>query len=151
MVCVTSHNQPPNNGIQCARKCCFHTRSEKIKKISPRSVALLPSFGPPLTNCGCTTVTGIAKGHKGSCSPLNWNKINFVKGENGIGICHLTYPLIMAFNVQENVVFIHEFSKNLPTVTPRRPLLPTLPPLGRFAPSLCPPLLKNPGYASANQ
>ena len=29
---------------------------------------------------------------------------------------HTTYPLIMAFNVQENAGFIHEISKNLPTV-----------------------------------
>ena len=29
---------------------------------------------------------------------------------------HITYPLIMAFNEQEDAVFIHEFSKNLPTV-----------------------------------
>ena len=39
---------------------------------------------------------------------------------------HITYPLTMAFNEQENAVFIHEFSttKNLPTVgggTPSHP------------------------------
>ena len=28
----------------------------------PRLVASLPRFGPPLTNPGCITVTGIAKG-----------------------------------------------------------------------------------------
>ena len=50
---------------------------------------------------------------------------------------HITYPLIRAFNVQENAVFIHEFSKkNLPTVTPlQHP----------------PPSLKNPGYVSAGK
>ena len=57
-------------------------------------------------------------------------------------------PLIMSFNVEENAVFIHGFSKNLPTVGGGTPLSHTLPPLGRFAPSLCPPLLKNPGYAT---
>ena len=36
---------------------------------SPRSVASLPRFGTPLTNSGCTTVTAIAKGHKGPCPP----------------------------------------------------------------------------------
>ena len=34
---------------------------------SPRLVASLPRFGPLLTNPGCTTVTGIAKGHKHPC------------------------------------------------------------------------------------
>ena len=29
----------------------------------------LSRFGPPLTNPGCTTITGISKGHKGPCSP----------------------------------------------------------------------------------
>ena len=38
---------------------------------SPRAVASLPRFGPPLTNPGCTTVIGIAKRHKGPCSPVN--------------------------------------------------------------------------------
>ena len=50
-------------------------------------------------------------------------------------------PLIMAFNVQENAVFIHEFS------TTKKISLPwkggTLPPLGRFAPSLWPPVDKS--------
>ena len=51
----------------------------------------------------------------------------------------------MTFNVQENAVFLPEFSKkNLPTVPSN-----ALPLLGRFAPSLWPPPpLKNPGYAS---
>ena len=38
------------------------------------------------------------------------------------------YPLIMAFNVQENAVFIHEFSKNLPTVGRGDTPLPHSPP-----------------------
>ena len=83
---------------------------------SLRSLAL----ASPLTNSGCTTGTDIAKGTRGHAPPpprIDWNKIHFRKG--GIGdcyTCHFTYPLIMAFNVQENAVFIHKFSKNLPTV-----------------------------------
>ena len=42
----------------------------------PRSVASLPRFGPPLTNPGCTTVTGIAERHKGPCFPLMGVKKN---------------------------------------------------------------------------
>ena len=58
----------------------------------------------------------------------------------------------MAFNVQENAVVIHEFSKKS-TYRGRGDTpfpMHTLPPLGRFAPSLWPPppLLKNHGYAS---
>ena len=41
-------------------------------------------------------------------------------------------PLIMVFNVQENAVFIQEFSKNLPTVGGGKPPSHTLPPLRRF-------------------
>ena len=37
----------------------FHTTTP-----SPRLVSSLLRFGPLLTNPGCTTVTGIAKGHK---------------------------------------------------------------------------------------
>ena len=43
-----------------------------------------------------------------------------------IGLLHNLYPLVMAFNVQENAVFIPEFSKIFPTVAH------TLPALGRF-------------------
>ena len=39
---------------------------------SPRLVASLPRFDLPMTNPGCTTVTGIAKGHKGPCPPPPW-------------------------------------------------------------------------------
>ena len=39
---------------------------------SPGSVVSIPRYGPrPLTNPGCTTVTGIAKGHGGPMPPLN--------------------------------------------------------------------------------
>ena len=80
--------------------------------------SLHPLVRPTLTNIGCTTVTGIAKGHKRPCPllPVDWSNINFKGGgELGIGICNftnvITYPLIMAFNVQGSAVFIHEFPK----------------------------------------
>ena len=61
----------------------------------------------------------------------------------------IIYPLQMAFNVQENAVFIPEFSKFSLPLKGEAPSSNTLPPLGRFAPSLCPPPpLKNPGYGS---
>ena len=41
------------------KKCQFHTQ---IWKKSPLAL-------PPLTNLGCTTVTGIAKMHKGAMPP----------------------------------------------------------------------------------
>ena len=48
----------------------------------------------------------------------------------------------MAFNVQENAVFIPEFSKiSLPLEG--EPPSHTLPPLGRFVPSLLPPVDKS--------
>ena len=59
LVYATLHNLPPNNGIPPPTP-------------STRSVASLPRFGPPpppLTNPDYTTVTGIAKGHKGPCPP----------------------------------------------------------------------------------
>ena len=46
---------------------------------------------------------------------------------------HITNPLIMSFSVEENAVFIHKFSKNLPTVGGGTPPSHTLPPLARFA------------------
>ena len=49
----------------------------------------------------------------------------------------------MTFNVQENAVFINEFSKKSPYPTPSPRSVASLP---RFPP---PPLFKNPGYASA--
>ena len=125
---------------------------------SPRSVASLPRFGTPLTNPGCTTVTGIAKGTRAHARPpwLEWNNFFKEKGVyrelvlvtshnqppnnafNGWYLSlHITNLLIMVFNVQENAVFIHEFSENLPTVGGGNPHPPP-PPLGRFAPSLWP-------------
>ena len=42
----------------------------------------LPPPPPPLTNPGCTTVTGIAKGTRAhALRPLDWSKIIFLKGE----------------------------------------------------------------------
>ena len=63
------------------------------------------ALAPPLTNPGCTTVTGIAKGTRGHApAPLDWSKIFFSK-EGGVGdwymSLHITNPLIMPFNVQE--------------------------------------------------
>ena len=55
-------------------------------------------------------------------------------------------PLIMAFNVQENAIFIHKFLKiSLPWEGEH-----TLSPLGCFAPSLRPPVapLTNPGFTT---
>ena len=54
----------------------------------------------------------------------------------------------MAFNVHENAVFIHEFSKNLPTVGGGH--LPPTPSPARSLRSLTlpPPPVENPGYAS---
>ena len=82
-----------------------------------------------------------------------------LKGGIYMGLVHYAtshnYPLII-FSVEENAVFIHEFSKNLPTVGAGTPP-PTPPPppprslgLGRFAPShITAPLRLNPGYATA--
>ena len=47
----------------------FRHKFWKISLHPPRSVALLPRFGPPLKNPGYTTVTGIAKGTKGHARP----------------------------------------------------------------------------------
>ena len=136
------------------KKFRFHTHTFKKSPYRGRGETPLPPLGrfapslwPPLTNPGCTTVTAIAKMHKAPCSPLIGVKENFEKGGymRDLYTCHLTLlppPLIMSFNVEENAVFIHEFSKNLPTVGGGHPL--PLPPLGRFAPSLClPPVEKS--------
>ena len=116
-----------------------------------------PLLLPPLTNPACTTVTGNAKRHKGPCSPLIGVKEMF-KGGNILGLVHIyatshNYPLILSFSVEENAVFIHKFSKNLPTVGVRHPPPTPSPPrsirslrLGRFAPSHItapPPLIKS--------
>ena len=98
----------------------------------------LPRFGPSLTNPGLHTVTGIAKCTMAN-APAPLVDKSFKRGSTGIGIRHLTitYPLIIGFNVQENVVFIHRFSKiSLPWRG--KPPSHTFPPLGRFVPSLWP-------------
>ena len=53
---------------------------------SPRLVASLPRFGPLLTNPGCTTVTGIVKGHA-PMPPLIGGKRNSIRGV-GVGVCY---------------------------------------------------------------
>ena len=91
------------------KKCVFHTRIF-YKKKSPycawvphhppprtlRSLALPPP-PPPLTNAGCTTVTGMAKGHKCPCPllPVDWSlKKIYKEGEIGDWFMpfHITYP-----------------------------------------------------------
>ena len=94
---------------------------------SLRSLAL-----PPLTNLGCTTVTGIAKMHKGACPPpLIDRRVKQKKKErekekcfpetNSLGknekrtrVGNWTMPLhklplIKVSNVHENFVFRHKF------------------------------------------
>ena len=83
----------------------------------------LPRFDALLTNPVCTTrpITGTAKGHKHPSThapsyPLIGVKATLKGGVEGWYIMPLhgiTYPLIMAINVQENDVFtVHEFSKS---------------------------------------
>ena len=96
-----------------------------------------PLLWPPLTNPGCTTLTGIAKMHKGPCSPLIGVKHFFKGGIYGIGTYATshTYPLIMSFSVEEIAVFIDEFKKKSPYRgrgdTPSHPPPPSLAPLAR--------------------
>ena len=90
--------------------------SYTFSHILPRSVASLPRFGTPLTNPGCTTVTAIAKGtrvHAPPPAPLIGVLKNTRRGSRGLVLCHFTNN---GFQCARNVVFIHEFSKNLPTV-----------------------------------
>ena len=97
---ATSHNLPPNNGIYYARKYRFHTRIKKKKKkkkspyrgrwTPPPPHRPLPRFGPPLTNSGCTTVTGGIEGAQVQKRPyapssVDWSERNKKKGGgNGI-------------------------------------------------------------------
>ena len=82
LVYATSHNLPPNKGINVQNKCRFHTRIFKKfpyrgrgKHTLPHSVASLPRFDPRLTNASCGT--GIAKGYKSPCPPpLDWSERN---------------------------------------------------------------------------
>ena len=66
---------------------------------------------PP--NPSCTTVTGIAKGHKPPCPPpFDWNKRNSIRRVGLVyAILNIIYPLEMAFNVQIFFVFIPDLSK----------------------------------------
>ena len=119
-----------------------YTNIKKNSLPPPTSSSLWPPGWQILH--GCITITGIAKGHKGPCpAPLDWSiHKKFLKGGVGVGYIiiislHITYPLTMAFNVQENAVFIHKFAKNLPSYRGSSP--PPLP-LGRFAPSRWPPV-----------
>ena len=67
-----------------------------------------PSLWPPLTNPGCTTVTGIAKGYKGPCPlPVDWSKTYFKKGgvEDWYIPPRMNYPLKMAFHVGKKMLF----------------------------------------------
>ena len=94
----------------------YRGRGEKTLTLPPLG-HFAPLLWPPLTNPGCTTVTGIAKMHKGPCSPLIGVKEIFKRGNiiYGIGTYATShnYPLIMSFSVEENAVFIHEFSKKI--------------------------------------
>ena len=146
MVYVISHNQPPNNANQCARNVVFiHKFSKKLPTVGggntlPPLGHFAPLLWPPLTNPGCTTVTGIAKMHKGPCSPL-------IGVKEIMGLVHNyatshNYPLIMSFSVEENAVFINEFSTKKISLPWEGGHPPPAPPrslrslgLGRFAPS----------------
>ena len=151
------NNQPPNNAIQCARNVVFTTTVGGGTPHPPPSRSW-----PPLTNPGCTTVTGIAKMQKGPCSPLIGVKEIFKRGNiYGIGTYATShnYALIMSFSmfsVEENAVFIHEFSFKKSHYRGRGDTTPSPPPpppprslrslgLGRFAPShiTAPPKIKS--------
>ena len=84
-------NQTPNNGIQCAINVVFiHEFSKNLPTVGGGGETPLPHhrFGPPLTNPGCTTVTGIAKRHKGPCFPLIG--VKYLKGEYNRGLVYAT-------------------------------------------------------------
>ena len=167
-----SHNLPPNNGIWCPRIMPFsYTNFQQQKNLPtvgggkppshtpppPGSVASLPRFDPPRWQImACTTVTDIAKGH---APPLIWIEDILERGNRVFGIMplsHITYPLIMAFDVQENG-FHTQIFKNLPTVggvggggeyPPPIPLPRSVASLPHFG---NPPCWENPGYASVNK
>ena len=123
--------------------------SHKFSKNLPPTPSPPPPLGhfapllwPPLTHPGCTTVSGIAKMHKGPWSPLIGVKEVFKRGAiYGIGTYATShnYPLIMSFSVEENAVFIHKFSKNLPTVGGGTPPPTPSPPPPRSLPRILPP------------
>ena len=148
------------------KKFRFHTQICKKSPYRGRGVfshtlpplgRFAPSLWPPLTNPGCTTVTAIAKMHKGPCSPLIGVKEILKRGGGGYrGFVYMpphtnTPPPNNVINVEENAVFIHEFSKNLPTVGGGDTPSHTPPPPARSLRSLAlVPLLKNPGYATVH-
>ena len=130
MVYVTSHNQPPNNAIQCARNFVFIHKFSK-KKSLPWEGETASHTHPPL----------------GHFALLLWPPLIGVKeilkrgNIYGIGTYATShnYPLIMSFSVEENAVFIDEFSKKIslpwegghPPPTPSPPPPPSLAPLAR--------------------
>ena len=77
----------------------------------PPSVVLFPRFGPMLTNPGYTTVTGIAKWYKPKMPQMIGIKEIQLRGWGWCMLYFIFYPLVMAFNVQENAVFIPKFSE----------------------------------------
>ena len=77
----------------------------------PPSVVLFPRFGPMLTNPGYTTVTGIAKWYKPKMPQMIGIKEIQLRGWSWCMLYFIFYPLVMAFNVQENAVFIPKFSE----------------------------------------
>ena len=101
----------------------------------------LPPPPSPLTNPGYTTITDVAEGDTRANSPIPPLIGEFKKGgeEGGNWSMPLqNLPLIMA-KKKKNAVLIHTFSKiSLPCMEGDSPL-PHPPPLGNFAPSLCPP------------
>ena len=105
----------------------------------PSPAPSLPRFCPPLTNPGCTTITGIAKGTRGHApAPLIGVEYIFKRrGSRGVGMSlHITNPLIMPFNVQEMSFSYTNFQKISLPWEGENPL----PPLGHFAPLFWPPL-----------
>ena len=117
----------PNTNLD---KSPYRGRGETTPSLarSLRSLAL-----PLLTNLGCTTVTGIAKMHKGAMPPPppidrrtkeeRKGKVKCFPETNSLGkewkrtrvgnwsMPLHKLPLIMVSNVQENAVFRHKYSK----------------------------------------
>ena len=92
--------------------------SVNLKKI-PFSYTNFHSLGSllsglPLTNPGCPTITGIARGHKRPCPLLpRWlEQMNFKRGER-IGVCHFTYLPPNNGICARKFHFHTQFSKNL--------------------------------------
>ena len=102
------------------------------------NVQKLPFCPPsPVDKSWLHIITGVAKGDTRAHSPIPLWLESLKKGEEEVGNWSMplqNLPLIMA----KNAVLIHTF-KNLPHP----------PPLGNFAPSLCPPLT-NPGHTTVS-